>query len=380
MDLTPSSEQVELAGVLRDLFARDCPTTLVRELHDGGSDGFPKSLWDSLTATGVFGIAFDPVYGGEGATKFDLAAVFQEAGRALCPTIVYTTLQFGLALERIGTDEQKQTHLSALTAGRLKASLATWNPSDAGDIRPRLIATRAADGWLLNGRLSFVQNAEIADQILVTARTEAPHEPARSFGFLITPGGTGFTSRPRTTISLDPVSDVVLHDYLVADSASISGPDGTGVSERDLAWIANSALALQCMEMVGGTSAVLDQTVEYVKVREQFGRPIGSFQAVQHIIADIRIALDAARLTASQAAWWTGRGEVATRAVAIAKMQASEAYKWATLNCHQVQGGMGYVRDTDLHLWSARAKLTDLQGGNADTAAGWLQNEIGLGR
>jgi alkylation response protein AidB-like acyl-CoA dehydrogenase len=380
MDLTPSTEQLELGHVLRDLFTRACPTTLVREMHDSGSDGFPKGLWDALATTGVFGIALDPDYGGEGATKFDLGVVFQEGGRALCPSIVYTTLLFGIALERIGTPAQKAEHLTALSAGRLKASLAMWNPSDAHDHRPTLVATRAEDGWLLNGRLGFVQNAELADQLLVTASSTAPHEPSRTLGFLISAGRPGWTSQAQTTITRDPLSEVVLTDYLVPQASVLSGADGTGLASDDLMWIANAAVALQCMEMVGGTSAVLDQTVEYVKVREQFGRPIGSFQAVQHMVADIRIAYDAARLAATQATWWMSRGETAGRAVAIAKMQASDTYKWATLNCHQMQGGMGYVLDTDLHLWSARAKLTELLGGNADVAAGWLQSELGLVR
>jgi alkylation response protein AidB-like acyl-CoA dehydrogenase len=92
----------------------------------------------------------------------------------------------------------------------------------------------------------------------------------------------------------------------------------------------------------------------------------------------MRMAIDGARLTANQAAWWVGRGQLAPRAVAIAKMQASEAYKWATLTAHQLHGGMGYVRETDLHLWSERAKATEIQGGTADVAAGWLQRELGL--
>ena len=132
------------------------------------------------------------------------------------------------------------------------------------------------------------------------------------------------------------------------------------------------------MEMAGGATAVLDRTVDYVKVREQFGRPIASFQAAQHHVANMRMAVDGARLTANQAIWWTGTGQPATRAVAIAKMQASEAYKWVTLTAHQLHGGMGYVRETDLHLWSERAKATEIQGGTADVAAGWLQRELGL--
>jgi alkylation response protein AidB-like acyl-CoA dehydrogenase len=380
MDLTPTAEQTELQGVLRGLFSRECPTTLVREMREPQSDGFPKALWEALATTGIFGMSFPAAVGGEGASKFELGLVFQEAGRTLCPTIVYSTLLFGVALERLGSEAQKSDLLPRLVTGGLKASVAAANPSDARDVRPRLRAERAPGGWQLNGQLSFVQNAELAEVVLVTARAQSHREPARALGFLVRPGGEGWSSTPQTTITLDKLSTVVLADYLVADADTLTGPDGTELPEPDLAWVANTGLALQCMEMVGGISAVLDDTVEYLKVREQFGRPIGSFQAVQHIVADIRIALDAARLSATQAMWWTSRGELAGRAVAIAKMHCSDAYKWATLNCHQVKGGMGYVLETDLHLWSSRAKLTELQGGAADVAAGWLQDEIGLVR
>ena len=118
--------------------------------------------------------------------------------------------------------------------------------------------------------------------------------------------------------------------------------------------------------------------VDYLKIREQFNRPLASFQAAQHLIANMRMAIDGARLTANQAIWWLSRGQSAPRAVAIAKMHCSEAYKRATLDGHQLHGGMGFVRETDLHLWSERAKATEIQGGTADVAAGWLQRELDL--
>jgi alkylation response protein AidB-like acyl-CoA dehydrogenase len=132
------------------------------------------------------------------------------------------------------------------------------------------------------------------------------------------------------------------------------------------------------MEMVGGTSAVLERTVEYVKGREQFGRPIAAFQAAQHHVANIRIALDGARLAAYQATWWVGRGELAERELAIAKLKCGEVYKDATLTAHQLHGGMGYLRETDLHFWSERAKATELQGGAYDVQIRRLERALHL--
>ena len=143
----------------------------------------------------------------------------------------------------------------------------------------------------------------------------------------------------------------------------------------ELRRVANAAVALLCLDLVGVAEAVLQRTVDYIKMREQFGRPIASFQAAQHLVADMHIALAAARLAAQSAVFWIGRGRTATRETAIAKMRAA-AVKKITLDAHQLHGGMGYVLDTDLHLFSERARVLATLGGGADVAAQWLADEM----
>jgi len=371
MRLVASTEQLALQAMLRQLLAQNCSTALVRELKTADTYGAAGPLWKALHGAGVFGLAVDSCYGGESASLYELGLFFAEAGRVLCPTLIYSTLIFGVALQRWGTEQQRWRYLPRLTSGELRAGTALWNPSDAGDLRPTVTARRSDDGWTLSGELGYLQNAELSEAILLSARTE---DPTRTIGVLVVPGQSGWSSQRRVGIASDPVSSVALRAVQVSDEAVIDSE----LNDTDLCWVANAATALQCMEMVGGTAAVIDQTVAYVKRREQFGRPIASFQAAQHHVANMRLALDGARLSAVQAVWRVSRGELATRSVAIAAMHCSEAYRWATLTCHQLQGGMGYVRDTDLHLWSERAKVTELLGGSADVAAGWLQRELGL--
>jgi alkylation response protein AidB-like acyl-CoA dehydrogenase len=378
MKLVNTSEQNDFTAALRDLFADACPPTLVREMKTADSDGFPARLWQSLAGMGAFGLAIDPEFGGEGAGLYELGLLFSEAGRALCPTVVYNTLIFGVAAQRLAGPDQAKRLLPALARGELRATTASWNPADAGDTRPVFTAERAEGGWTLTGQQLFVANAQLADVVLVTARVQNFTEPGRVLAFFAKPGGPGWLTEPVRTQSGDKQARLALDNYFVADADTFAGADDDGIDETDLHWVANAAVALQCMEMAGGAAAVLDRTVEYIKVREQFNRPIASFQAAQHHVANMRMAIDGARLTANQAVWWIGTGRLAPRAVAIAKMQASEAYKWATLTAHQLHGGMGYVRETDLHLWSERAKATEIQGGTADVAAGWLQRELGL--
>jgi alkylation response protein AidB-like acyl-CoA dehydrogenase len=163
-------------------------------------------------------------------------------------------------------------------------------------------------------------------------------------------------------------------DVVVDDHRRILG-GAEGIAEKDLRRVANAAVALLCLDLVGVAEAVLQRTVDYTKMREQFGRPIASFQAAQHLVADMHIALAAARLAAQSAVFWIGRGRTATRETAIAKMRAA-AVKQITLDAHQLHGGMGYVVDTDLHLFSERARVLATIGGGADIAAKWLEGEM----
>ncbi|HXC78912.1 MAG TPA: acyl-CoA dehydrogenase family protein, partial [Candidatus Acidoferrum sp.] len=357
-------------------FTDSCAPALVREMKAAGSDGVPAELWGVLAKTGIFGLGVPEEYGGEGASLYELGLVFQEAGRVLCPTIVYSTLLFGIALGGLGTAAQKTELLGLLASGDLKATMALWNPDDARDTQPYLTAERVDGGWNLTGTLLFVPNGSRADVLMVTARAGAS-ETSPTYGFLIKPGADGWAAAEHTTIAGDKQSALVLEQYFVPEGSVISGDDGVGIEDQ-LRWVGSAAVALGCMEMVGGATAVLERTVEYVKAREQFGRPLASFQAVQHQVADVRIAIDGARLAATQAVWRVGRGEVADRAVAVAKMHCGETYKLATFTAHQLHGGMGYVRETDLHLWSERAKVAELQGGSADVAAHWLESDLGL--
>lgn len=382
MRLVPTKEQSELRAVLRSVFTRECPPALVRQWKaaetDGAAPSFPDSLWRALADVGVFGMAIDEDLGGVGATLDELGIVYSEAGRALCPSIVYTTAVFGIAMDRLGSNEMRRVILPRVSSGELRATVGLWDAADAHNMRPSLTATRVDDGWTLSGVLPFVENAELAELLLTTAIARVFPEPDRVLGVLVTPGVEGWTSTRQPTIAGEHQCRVELDGLFVPDEHVLTGADEVGLALDEVRWVADVATALQCMEMAGGAAVVLDRTVAYVGDRKQFGRPIGSFQAVQHVIADLHIAVEVARLSAASAVWWLARGDRAGRQVSIAKMHASEAYKWATLNAHQVHGGMGYVRETDLHLWSERAKVSEIRGGTADVAAGWLEEEIGL--
>jgi alkylation response protein AidB-like acyl-CoA dehydrogenase len=365
MKLTLTDDQVNVQESFRGLFAGECPTSLVRRFQADPDPAVLQGLWTSLVKTGFFGLGVPEEFGGEGGDLFDLGLVFMEAGRALCPTPVYSTVAFGQALLHLGSEAQRKAWVPAVCGGQLIGSVALWSPADAGDVRPRLRATRAGDGWRLDGTLEFVANADIAQELLVTAVTADEDEPERTLGFVVSPGQPGWSYERMQTLARDSQCVVHLDGVIITDPVRVLGAEDAGLSDTALHWVSNAMTALQTMEMMGGAQAVLDRTVDYLKTREQFNRPLASFQAVQHHIADMHIAIDGARLAAYQAVWWTARGQVAEREVAIAKLKCSQVYKDATVTAHQLHGGVGYMREFDLHLWTERAKSTELLGGSA---------------
>lgn len=368
MKLVPSQEEIDLRGMLRDLLAAECPTPLVRALREPGADRFPAALWKSLTAAGVLALPFPESYGGAGGRLDDVATYLLEAGRALAPSVVAGTIGLGIAVDRIGDDALRNRVLPALCAGELRGAVAIADPADADDVRPRLTAVRDHAGWRVSGRLEHVADADLADRVLTTATADG-----QTVVVLLDPRAEGVVVTPLEVMGGPGQFRMML------DAAPVVVEDATApVAGSDLRWISHTLAALRCVELVGVAEEALRRTVEHTSSRHQFGRPIGSFQAAQHLVADVHIGIQAARLSALAAVAALGRGEPAVREAAVARMHATVAAKRATLDAHQLHGGMGYVLETDLHLWSERARVLSSLDGTADTAAAWLAEEVGL--
>lgn len=358
--------------MLRALFLAECPISLVREMRDTDLRSMPETLWKSLADAGVFGLLLPEEYGGAGGQLSDLGIVYVEAGRALCPTAVQATLQAALAIHLLGGPDQHAAWLPSLSAGKLCATTCLWNARNAALIAPELEARPSAGGgWRLSGTADFVGDADLADHVVVSGGDTAA---ARTLGFVVALQADGVHIDPLRLIGGHRAFRIRFDDVKVADRRSVlAGPDGSGLTENSLRRLANAAVAFLSLDLVGVGEAVLQRTVDYTVARAQFGRPIASFQAAQHLVANMHIALAAARLAAHSAVFWIGQGRTATRETAIARMHAASAAKSITLDAHQLHGGMGYVLDTDLHLFSERARVVSTLGGGADVAATWLE-------
>lgn len=377
MDLSLTPEQEAFQASFRRLFTRQCPPSLVRDFQEEPDLDRISELWRSLAEIGLFGLGLPEELGGYG-DLFDLGLAFMEAGRVLCPTPVYSTLAFGQAILRFGSPEQQRQWLPALAAGEVVASTALSNPSDATDVRPQLVATYREGGWKLSGALEFVANGDLAAAMVVSARAAAD-DGATSLIAIVSPGQAGCRVERMQTFGRD-VQCVIRFEDVAVDSDRVLSVDNAAKLEGKLQALSNAMTSLQAMEMSGGAQAILDRTVDYVIGRSQFERPLASFQAVQHHVANMHIAIEGARLAAYQAAWLSAQGRLAEREVAIAKLKCGEAYKTASLAAHQLHGGMGYMREFDLHLWSERAKSTELLGGTAAVQTRRLERLLNLSR
>jgi alkylation response protein AidB-like acyl-CoA dehydrogenase len=371
MKLLPSDDERDLASMLHTLFAAECPTSLIRELRDADPRQMPNKLWKSLADTGIFGLTAAHEYGGVGGSLADLGVFCIEAGRALCPTVVHSTLHAALAIQLLGGPDHHAAWLPRLSAGKLSATTSLWSSRDAAVIAPTLRADVSDGNWRLDGDVDFVADADLADHIVVSAA-----DAERTLGFVVPLTTPGVRIDSLQLMGGHRAFRVRFDDVDVADRCAVlTGPDGGGLATQDLRRVANAAIALLSLDLVGVGEAVLQRTVEYTLARKQFGRPIASFQAAQHLVANMHITLSAARLAAQSAVFWIGRGRTATRETAIARMHAATAAKSITLDAHQLHGGMGYVVETDLHLFSERARVLSTWGGGADVAAAWLEEE-----
>ena len=373
MDLSLSDEQQAFRAVSRDMLERVCSSEEIHLATTPGGTGHSERIWRALVKADWLAMPFAERFDGAGASLFDVGLAYCEAGRALVPTTLYSTVAAGLFIANVATTEQKEQLLPPLCRGERIASIAFAEPAVFEDFD--LIGTTAvatAGGWIIEGTKSFVANGGTADVLVVLARiAEGPAGPG--FGLFAVPCSTnGVRIDPYLTFGQDALFEVGFDRCLVPAQALLGGTDAISDWHVLCDETFGQIRALHCMEMVGGIEGVLDRTVRYVSQRYQFGVPIGSFQAVQHHLADVAMRLEAGRIAAFRALWATSERRTAKREVTVAELWLSETYVQATLTAHQVWGGMGYAVEGDLHLYSQRAKTLDLLCGRRATRLEYL--------
>ena len=329
----------------RKFFAAECPMSEVRRISESET-AYDEALWRKMAEQGYTGIIFPEECGGVGLGNVELILLMEEAGRALLPGPFFSTVALsGALLDAEATPEQKRNYLAPVCAGTARSTAAileagaNWDPASLG---------MAGGSGKLTGEKLFVPDAAVADFLLVVTRDGV---------FVVDRGDARVGVEPMSAI--DSTRKLYSVRFDDAPAEKLGGPAGNAPA-LDLATAALAA------EIVGGMQRTLELSVEYAKVRKQFGKPIGIFQAVQHLCADMYLETESARSAAYYAAWALEENAAdACAAVSIAKMYASDAGRTVGNRGIQVHGGMGFTRENDLHLYYRRAKASETAFGDA---------------
>ncbi|MFI7128027.1 acyl-CoA dehydrogenase family protein [Nonomuraea sp. NPDC050153] len=363
--LGDTDEHKQLREVLRDFFTEAAASQDVREhLTTGG--GHDPALWARMaTELGVQGLVIPEEYGGSGFSFAELAVVFEEAGRALlCAPLLSTTVLATYTLLLSGDREACARYLPGIAEGTLTATVAGFD--DGGGA---LRATPGKGGWVGNGSTDFVLDGCGAGLILVAART------ADGGGlFACERDAEGLTRTARTV--LDGTRPQALLTFADTPFVQIGRP---GSAAAIIGRVLDTGRAALAAEQVGGCAHALDATVSYVLQRRQFGRRIGSFQAIKHRLADLLVEIEAARSAAVYAAACvTASPEHLPVAASTAKVVCSGAYRRATAEYVQLHGGIGFTWEHPAHLYLRRARAAEVLFGTADDHRARLGGLLGF--
>jgi alkylation response protein AidB-like acyl-CoA dehydrogenase len=346
VDLRFTEEQEALRGAVRDLCAKHASPEIVRSLEED-ADGYRDETWRELARMELLGLTIPEQFGGVGQTILDAVVVCEEFGRSLLPSPYFVSSILGAGLLRVaGSDEQRKAWLPRLATGEAVVTVAWQEPDRSATAEGVAIAF---DGGKLSGEKIMVPFASKASRLLVLARSGG------DLGwFLVDPSGGGVTLRKTKTLGSGP-DFMVTFDGAAAEPVG-SGTGGWGAFEEAMTdgLIAIGALA------AGGAERAHEMAVAYAKERSQFGKPIGSFQAIAHPLAETYTEIGGAKALVYEAAWARAAGKDARTLAAMAKLYACDVYRRTTKLGQQVYGGIGFTTDIDMQLYFRRAKQLEL--------------------
>ena len=352
MDVLPGEEEQMVKNLAREFLEAECPTSLAREMEKDDL-GYPPELWKKIADLGWFGMSLPETYGGQGLPLSYLGLISEELGRVIAPVPFHSTMVAALTIAASGTEQQKQSILPHVSSGDM---ILTWafqelNPK----LSPEAIRTTAAetdDGYIIDGTKMFVDNYVSADKILIACRTSSATDKSEGLSmFIIDTNLSGMVETPLVTIAKDKQSKVKFDGVKISKDALVGEVgQGWGIAVDML----DRGTALLCAQMVGAARKDIEIGIEYAKNRVAFGRPIGAFQSVQHMCADMTIWVDGAQMLTYEALWKMDEGIPASVDVSQAKAFCNDKCQAAVRSSQVLHGGMGFMMEFDLHLWYRR--------------------------
>jgi alkylation response protein AidB-like acyl-CoA dehydrogenase len=365
MDFSLTEEQKMLRKSARDFLESECPASLVREMAED-ERGYSPELWQKMAGLGWQGLLFPNRYSGGDGTFLDLVILLEETGRVLLPSPFLTTILGGILILDTGSEKQKAELLPSIIRGDVILSLALAEPSMqhlSNSMTTRALVQNGS--YIINGTKLFVSKAQEADYLICAARTDNSTKASEVVTlFIISSESPGITYTSLKTMGCDKQYEV-LFDNVAIPAVNILGEYNKGweyISRR----LIPMATISQCAEMNGGAQKVIEMTAEYARERVTFGQSLGSHQAIQHLCADMLVALESARVLTYKAAWKISRGMPCESEVSMAKYKVNECYLKAVSTGTQIQGGVSIIVDHDLPLYYRCAKATEITLGNND--------------
>ena len=347
MDTTLGEEEVMIRESARKFLELKCPTKLVRAMEKD-EKGYPSDLWKEAAEMGWQGLALPEEYGGSALPMTYLGLVMQEVGRALAPLPLLSTVTAALTLAAYGGKALCQAVLPSVVTGD---TILTWAFTEQDPrYRPETVRmTAVADGhdFVLNGTKLFVDNFAAADKCLVVCRTSTNGLSV----FLVDTDSHGISHKALTTLAKDKQSEVTFANLRVPGSRLVGDLNqGAAVAQ----FMIDRATALLCAQMLGATRKDMEMAVEWSKFRKAFGQPIGAFQSLQHMCADMLMWVDGGDLLTFEALWKMDEGLPAYVEVSQAKAFCNEKCQAAVRSCQVIHGGIGFIMEFDLQLWYRR--------------------------
>ncbi len=380
MDFALADEQKDFVDAIRSFCDRECGTQDQRErLTDGYEERHNFDIYRKMAELGWLGVTIPEEYGGSGGTMLDACLFMEETSRGLAPIGGYaTTLIVAGATDRFGTEEQKRKVLGGIAKGAVEA-IAMTEPEAGSDVGALSTSAEAVDGgFVLNGQKVFCSNAHIADHVLVVCRTTRSESKHAGMTMLWVPkDAEGMEVVPIDTMGGRETNHLYFTDCEVSTDAVLG--------EVDQAWTQlmaglNVERLILAATMLGIAQRAFDDALAYVKERRQFGRPIGSFQALQHRLADLATDLEAARLMTHWVATLTDEdpGRMLPQQASMVKLFVTEVAKRTTIEGMQLMGGYGYSSEYDMERLVRAAMVSTIYGGTSEIQRTIIAKTLGL--
>ncbi|MBI2962659.1 MAG: acyl-CoA dehydrogenase family protein [Deltaproteobacteria bacterium] len=383
IDFQLTDEQSLIQETARRILAKACPREEVRRLD--GADEFPAAAVRALGEAGLLGLTIEARYGGGGVDTLGALLVIEEAARTSGALGFAATLFLsygGQILGKLGSERQRERLLPRIARGECLVALALTEPgagSDLASIRTR--AARDGDALVVRGEKTFITSADAADRLVVLVRTDPQAPRSGAFSFVVVDAkqpGVSIRRIEKLGYKGSSLCSIHFDDVRVGAEDVLGGASSTGAGWRQLTAILDVEHLELAANSLGIATAAFDEALAYAKQREQFGRKVGEFQSIAHLLAEIDADIHAARLVLRHAAWLYDAGRPCGREGAIAKLAASEAAKRAALACLQIHGGSGYTMELDVQRYVRDALLLTIGGGTSQIQKNVIARHLGL--